>query len=213
MLLRQIRLWCLLLVCTLATGLHNSANAASPLDNAVTNGADDSGSAAQQQIQNAIPHARLAGQGRYRWFGLSIYDAQLWVGDKGFQTSAPAAASFALDLRYNRSFKGTRIAESSIDQMRKIDSGSEAEYGPWLSQLKAIFPNVIDGSHVTGIFLPGIGTQFYMNGKLIGEIHDPHFSAAFFGIWLSPGTTASGLRKQLLANATATPSANSSHHE
>ena len=212
MLLRQIRLWCrLLLVCTLASGLLNFANAASPIDNAVTNGADDPGGAAQQQIQNAIPHARLAGQGRYRWFGLSIYDAQLWVGDKGFQTSAPDAASFALDLRYNRAFDGSKIAESSIDQMRKIDSGSEAEYGPWLIQMKAIFPNVMDGSHITGIFLPGIGTRFYMNGKMTGEIRDPHFSAAFFGIWLSPKTTASGLRKQLLANASA--SANPSQHE
>lgn len=154
-------------------------------------------------IASALPHARLAGEGKFRWFGLSIYDAQFWVGDKGFQTSAPDAASFALDLRYNRSFYGSKIAESSIDQMRKIGSGSDAEYGPWLSQMKAIFPNVIDGSHITGIFLPNVGTHFYMNGKMIGEISDPHFATAFFGIWLSPKTTSTALRKALLMNATA----------
>ena len=166
---------------------------------------------APAHIGNALPHARLAGQGKFRWFGLSIYDAQLWVGDKGFQPSAPDAASFALDLRYSRSFDGSKIAESSIDQMRKIGSGSDAEYGPWLSQMKSIFPHVIDGSHITGIFLPNVGTRFYMDGKMIGEINDPHFATAFFGIWLSPKTTSPTLRKALLMNATT--STNSTQHE
>lgn len=212
MLLRQIWQWSRqLLMCALSFGLFNYAFAADTLTNTTANLADNSTSAVQQQIQNVIPHARLAGQGRFRWFGLSIYDAQLWVGDKGFEPSMPDATSFALDLRYYRSFESSKIAGSSVDQMRKIDSGNEAEYGPWLNQMKAIFPNVIDGSHITGIFQPGAGTRFYMNGKMIGEIRDPHFSKAFFGIWLSPKTTDPELRKQLLLNANA--SANPTQHE
>ncbi|KAF3997329.1 chalcone isomerase family protein [Glaciimonas immobilis] len=159
-------------------------------------------------IQSVIPHARLAGEGRFRWFGIPIYAAQLWVGDNGYQPSAPDAASFALDLRYDRSFEGSKVAESSIDQMRKIGRGSDAEYGPWLSQMKAIFPNVVEGSRLTGIFLPGIGARFYMDGKPIGEIADPQFSSAFFGIWLSPKTTSAPLRKQLLMHAAPSKPAN-----
>ncbi|PUA18398.1 hypothetical protein C7W93_20675 [Glaciimonas sp. PCH181] len=159
---------------------------------------------APPHIQHAIANARLAGEGRFRWFGLSIYDAQLWVGDKGYQTSTPDAASYALDLRYARAFEGAKIAESSIDQMRKIGSGSEADYGPWLTQMKAIFPNVVEGSHITGVFLPGIGARFYFNGKTVGEIADPKFAQAFFGIWLSPKTTDASLRKKLLTDAAPT---------
>ena len=184
-----------LLGCALMFALLNHARAADPVISAPT------------QIQQAIANARLAGEGRFRWFGLSIYDAQLWVGDKGYQTSSPDTASYALDLRYARAFEGSKIAQSSIDQMRKIGSGSEADYGPWLTQMKAIFPNVVEGSHITGVFLPGIGARFYFNGKTVGEIADPKFAEAFFGIWLSPKTTDASLRKKLLTDAapTATP--------
>ncbi|MGS0742269.1 chalcone isomerase family protein [Glaciimonas sp. GG7] len=156
---------------------------------------------APPHIQNVIANARLAGQGRYTWFGISIYTAQLWVGDKGYQAAVSEAASYALDLRYDRALNGEKIAQASIEQMRKTGMGSAAQYATWLTQMKAIFPNVVDGSHLTGIFLPGQGARFYMNGKVLGDIPDQTFSDAFFGIWLSPKTTDPTLRKQLLTDA------------
>jgi Chalcone isomerase-like len=41
--------------------------------------------------------------------------------------------------------------------------------------------------------------RFYLDGKLLGEIADVEFAQAFFAIWLDPRTSASNLRKQLLA--------------
>ncbi|MGZ3253729.1 MAG: hypothetical protein ACXU7D_05420, partial [Burkholderiaceae bacterium] len=38
---------------------------------------------APRHIQHEIPQAQLWGQGAYTWFGLKIYDAQLWVGEEG----------------------------------------------------------------------------------------------------------------------------------
>ncbi|UUZ50516.1 hypothetical protein LP420_12140 [Massilia sp. B-10] len=53
--------------------------------------------------RHACPHrrerqtgARGLSKGTYTWFGLRIYDAELWVGDKGYAGDAP----YALDLRY-----------------------------------------------------------------------------------------------------------------
>ena len=53
---------------------------------------------APAHIATELPSARLAGQGAYRWFGLKIYQAQLWIGSQGFQPAAPGTARFALDL-------------------------------------------------------------------------------------------------------------------
>lgn len=53
-------------------------------------------------IGQEIPQARLSGEGAYTWFGLTIYHAQLWVGQQGYRADAPEAAPFVLDLRYAR---------------------------------------------------------------------------------------------------------------
>ncbi len=65
-------------------------------------------------IAAEIPQARLAGQGAFRWFGLKLYDARLWTGSQGYRGDASA---FALDLRYARDLKGSRIAGASHDEI------------------------------------------------------------------------------------------------
>ncbi|GAC1549601.1 MAG: chalcone isomerase family protein [Collimonas sp.] len=152
-------------------------------------------------IQRAIADARLAGQGSFRWFGLLIYDAQLWVGPQGYQVAAPDNAPFALDLRYARSLDSDSIAVTSIEEMKKTGSASDAQYSQWLQQMKSLFKNVVKGTHITGVYMPNHGARFFLDGKALGEIPDPQFAHAFFAIWLSPGTSAAALRKKLLANA------------
>lgn len=154
-------------------------------------------SAAPAHIDAAIPQARVAGSGLFTYFGIKVYTAELTVGPKGYAPGAP----FALDLRYARALKGARIADASADQMEKIGAGSAAQRQAWLRQMLAIFPDVVEGSHITGIHLPNTGVRFFLDGVRIGAIDDPEFSRAFFGIWLDPATTAPDLRKALLLQA------------
>lgn len=156
---------------------------------------------APRHIESELAAARLSGQGSFRWFGLKIYDAQLWVSDKGYRSDAPTASKLALDLRYARSLQGEKIAEASEEEMRKLNMGSLSQRANWQAQMAAIFPDVEDGTHLTGIYLPKEGVRFYLNGKIIGDIMDPEFAHAFFAIWLAPGTTASQLRTALLTGA------------
>lgn len=159
------------------------------------------GSEPAAHIQQEISQVRLAGEGALRWFGLKIYDAQLWVGSKGFQAAAPYANKFALDLRYARKLDGQKIAQASVDEMEKMQIGTPQQREAWRLRMASIFPNVEDGSRITGIHLPNEGSRFYLNGKLLGEIMDEQFARAFFAIWLDPRTTDEKLRNALLANA------------
>ncbi len=144
-----------------------------------------------------VPAARLSGQGTFRWFGLSIYQAQLWVGANGTAADAP----LALELTYSRAFDGKKIAESSAGEIRKLDIGTPAQQADWLARMTALFPHVNEGTRIAGVFLPDRGARFYLDGKLLGEIADPAFARAFFAIWLDPKTSADSLRKALLMNA------------
>jgi hypothetical protein len=148
-------------------------------------------------IESHLAQARLAGKGRFTWFGLSIYEAALWVGDQGYRPDAP----FVLDLRYARKLDGVKIAEASAEQMEKIGAGTPAQRAQWLARMKAIFPDVGEGTHISGVFLPGLGARFYLDGKALATVPDPEFARAFFGIWLDPATSARALRAALLSDA------------
>ena len=158
-------------------------------------------SAAPEYAAQELGGARLAGQGVYTWFGLTIYAAELWVGPQGYGAAAP----FALELRYARSLSGRKIAEASADQMEKIGAGSEAQRAAWLEKMRSIFPDVRDGSRLGGVFLPGRGVRFYRDGKELALVDDPAFAQAFFGIWLDPATSAPKLRAALLRDAAPRP--------
>ena len=150
-------------------------------------------------IDSHLTGARLAGQGPFTWFGLKIYDAQLWVGDKGYAPNEP----FVLDLRYARKLNGVKIAEASAEQMEKVGAGTAAQRAAWLARMKEIFPDVKEGSSISGVYLPSGGARFYLDGKPLASVPDPEFARAFFAIWLDPKTTARGLRTALLKDAAA----------
>lgn len=157
--------------------------------------------ATPEHIARELPQARLAGQGLYTWFGLRVYEARLYVGEKGYDSASPAAAPFVLDLQYARKLDGSKIAEASAEQMAKVGAGTAAQRETWLRQMTLMFPDVAEGNHISGSYLPGGGARFYLDGKPIGSVPDPEFARAFFAIWLSPATTAPGLRAALLKDA------------
>ena len=64
--------------------------------------------------------------------------------------------------------------------------------------MKRIFPNVDQNDRLTGVNLPGGVVRYFHNGKPIGDIADPGFSRAFFGIWLDPKTSELDFRQLLL---------------
>jgi hypothetical protein len=153
--------------------------------------------AAPAPVDAHLTGARMAGEGSFRWFGLKIYSAQLWVGAQGYQANAP----FVLDLVYARKLEGARIATASADQMGKIGAGTAAQRLVWLARMKEIFPDVKEGTRLSGVYLPGAGARFYLDGRALAAVPDAEFARAFFAIWLDPNTSAPELRTALLKDA------------
>lgn len=152
---------------------------------------------APDHVRRHIDDARLLGDGRLTWFGLHVYDAQLYV-PRAFDAANPGAQPFALELIYARSLDGRAIAERSRDEIARLKFGSEAQLARWMADMAAIFPDVKPGQRLAGIYRPGNGTRFYLDGRFLGEIADPDFGRAFFAIWLDPRTSAPQLRASLL---------------
>ena len=134
---------------------------------------------------------------RLRVWGFEVYDARLWT-PVGFRHSAYTQFSFALELQYLRKLEGAAIASRSIDEMRRVGSFSEAQAQSWLAAMRELFPNVRQGERITGINLPGVGAEFWVNGQRVGVVKDPAFARLFFGIWLDERTSEPKMRAQLL---------------
>jgi hypothetical protein len=143
---------------------------------------------------------REIGSGRLHWFGLHVYDARLAVAGEQFDPAQP----FALTLRYAREFKGERIAQTSIDEIKRLGFGAAADHERWLGAMRQVFPDVKRGDELTGATVPGRGTQFFHNGRLVGTIEDPGFARAFYAIWFDPRTRVRELRANLLGASACT---------
>lgn len=157
-------------------------------------------SAVPPEVAQALPEASLHGQARLRFLGLHVYDARLW-STQPLTPGGWAQRPFALELAYARSLQGRKIAERSIDEMRRQQPIADADAQRWLAAMTELFPDVGAGDRLTGVHLPAEGARFFFNGRPRGELRDPTFARLFFGIWLAPETSEPTLRAQLLGTA------------
>lgn len=149
---------------------------------------------AKSRIQSYVPSAQKVGQGRLTYMFWDVYDATLYAPEGTWEEDKP----FALQLSYLRNLHGKKIADRSIHEMREQGIDDEVKLATWHAQMKSIFPDVNEGSALTGIYTKNGVTIFYLGDREIGKIKDPEFGHAFFDIWLSEKTTAPDLRQKLL---------------
>jgi hypothetical protein len=145
---------------------------------------------------DALREARRQGQGRFRWFGLTIYDAEL-LSTQPLRDDQWSQQTFGLRLTYARTLRGAEIAKSSLQEMEKLGIVPTAQREVWLQRMTALFPDVNQGDAITGVNLPNRGIRFWRTDRPLGTVDDPAFARAFFSIWLDPKTTAPELRKSL----------------
>jgi hypothetical protein len=144
-------------------------------------------------LSGAVPTAPV----RLRVWGFEVYDARLWT-PAAFRHSQYTEHAFALELQYLRRLEGTAIASRSIDEMRRVGSFTEAQAQNWLATMRTLFPNVGPGERITGVNLPGVGVEFWVNGRRVGAVNDTDFARLFFGIWLDERTSEPKMRAQML---------------
>ena len=134
------------------------------------------------------------GGGEMRALGFHVYDGWYWAAGHNWALDAP----FALDIVYHRKLSGAGIAERSVQEIARLGVASPGELARWGELMRAIFPDVVPGDRLTGLHVPPGVVRFFGNGQPIGEIADPAFAHAFFGIWLDPKTSRADYRARLL---------------
>ncbi|MDT4824574.1 Chalcone isomerase-like protein [compost metagenome] len=143
-----------------------------------------------------FPGARSVGAGQFKWFGFAVYEARLW--SQGMRPTLDHP--FALEVTFLRELERETLVEMSEDEMRRL-GGEQLDPGRlagWTVEMREAFVDVTPGQRIAGLYLPGRGCRFYVDGQLRREVADPEFARAFFAIWLDPRTRTPKLRRQLL---------------
>ena len=152
--------------------------------------------ASAETWRDQLPQAKEVGQGELRWFGFRIYSAKLWSQTQPFNQND----AFALELTYHRAISREQFVEKSIDEIKRIFGSrySDQKLHAWSLELGRVFPSVVEGDELIGVYLPQRGCRFYGKNTALGEIADVELAQAFFAIWLDPKTKDSTLRANLL---------------
>ena len=145
-------------------------------------------------IQQQLPEAKKVSSARYSVFVFDVYDATFYTVSGKAEVKPP----FALQLTYLRTFKGEGIADRSAEEMRDYQGVDEVTLAGWHSQMRNIFPDVIKGDSIAGLYPDKTKCRFYKNNVLIGHVNDEKFCNAFFDIWFGENTSAPKLRTELL---------------
>jgi hypothetical protein len=144
-------------------------------------------------VTTEIADAALVGSGRLTVMVWDVYDAALFAAGGVYSEEKP----FALRLSYLRKLEGRKIADKSSEEMRRQGFKDEIRLAIWHRQMRGIFPDVENGTSLTGIRRKDGSAAFYHDGKLAGVIDDPDFADRFFAIWLAADTSAPALRSAL----------------
>ena len=147
--------------------------------------------------QQVLEQPQIVGQARLKVLLFKVYDATLYAPQGRYSPDD----QFALSLRYLRAFDGDKIAQRSVEEMRKQGYTNERKLAQWLRQMTALFPNVQAGTELTAVKTSSGDAVFYRGLERIGQIKDAEFSQQFFNIWLGAKTSEPEMRKELLQQA------------
>jgi Chalcone isomerase-like len=151
--------------------------------------------AAPPEIGDVIRSDKPYGEGHVNFLFIKAYNARLWTDASTWSMDAPCA----MEITYGMAFDTDDLVERTIKEMKNVDPGlSAADLAKLTPELDKVYPPVKSGDRLVALYVPGKPVTFSHNGIPTGSIVGDGFARDFFGIWLSPNTSAPSLRRDLL---------------
>lgn len=124
-----------------------------------------------------------------------IYNSTLYT-ESGSYSHKNSPDSLLFEIEYLKDIKTNDLVDRTVQQWKYLDI-PEPEYSKFIPTLKAIWPDIVSGDKLSMLVLNN-QSVFYFNDVKVGSIEEKEFSELFLAIWLSPKTSQTKLRNQLL---------------
>ncbi len=135
------------------------------------------------------------GRAKFSVLFWDIYNSTLYT-KSGQYLHGKTHEPLLFKIEYLKDISTDYLLERTIEQWQHLQI-PESQYSPFIPKLKAIWPNISAGDSLV-MLVKNEQSVFYFNNVKVGVIQAPEFSRLFLDIWLSPKTSQTKLRAQLL---------------
>jgi long-chain acyl-CoA synthetase len=143
---------------------------------------------------------------RLQGYGLAYYKvvfkglaAGLYIDESKQPEDALGDVAKRLEMEYFWALKAeTLVAASEKLLADNLSSEELARLRPKIDELHSYFTDVKPGDRCSLTYMPGVGTWFTQNGKIVGTVPGPELGQAYFAIWLGDKPMDAKLKRQLL---------------
>jgi hypothetical protein len=146
----------------------------------------------------------LNGAGVREKFFKDIYVAGLYLKEKNsdYKKIMSMDESMAIKIKIvSTLITAERFKEACEEGFERTTNGNTKPLRPKIDLAYTAFAQKFNvGDIFDLVYVKGVGTNFYKNGKLITKVDGPDFKAALFGIWIidKPSHKNEKLRKGML---------------
>lgn len=138
---------------------------------------------------------------RYRVV-LKVYVAALYLGKDVGPEAVLGDVPRRLEIEYLWSIPADAFARATRDGIaRNVDAETFAALGDRIERLAGLYADVEPGDRYALTYLPGVGTELSLNGRLLGLVEGADFAAAVFSIWLGESPLDASLKADLLGRS------------
>lgn len=144
----------------------------------------------------------LNGEGPRKKAFLTVYDAALYLTEKGSDAAAIIEADHPMAIAMvvrSRFATASRISEAFREGLEKSSGGDTQAFEAQIDRFLAVFEDgVVKGDSYKFIYIPESGLNIYKNDEVRTQIEGLDFKQALYGVWLSENPVSTTLKSPLL---------------
>ena len=155
----------------------------------------------KEPLANQLEYLKKIGEAKLKVLFWDIYNASLYSKTKEYKEELFPQA---LQIIYLRNINSEDLIEKTQEEWEKLGI-KQVKFNKWIILIKNIFPDIKKGDKLLFIVYENQRSEFFLNGKTIGEISAITFGKSFLRSWLDENCSFPELRKKLIGSDNKVP--------
>jgi hypothetical protein len=145
-------------------------------------------------MASPLDQLKKVGEAKLQVLFWDVYNSSLYSRTGQYQADIFPQA---LKINYLRDIDAKDLIERTQDEWEKLGI-EKVKFSQWIPLLTDIFPDIKKGDTLLLTVNENQQSEFFFNGKTIGQISDQTFGKSFLRIWLDENCSYPKVRNKLI---------------
>ncbi|MBP9853953.1 MAG: chalcone isomerase family protein [Candidatus Omnitrophica bacterium] len=143
----------------------------------------------------------LLGTAPKRFLTFRVVTVDLYIADGYKSEDVLVDVPKRIEVNYHVHISKKELDQATINGIKRNYSREQlAELIPQINQINSYYPDVKSGDQIAVTYVPELGSQVQLNGKVKGIIPGSDFAKAFFSIWVGENPVDKQAKLKLLGH-------------